>query len=338
MQHGEDNKKRSNPDNVVQLPDAEVGETETDDPLRPRVIFELPANRSSSPQPAVAHSDYQEAKALINELIESILPDCEPIKEDSNCTLLDQLSKELKTERKPGPPTASHSYEDDRLQRILQLLDRYTQNLEEHIFTKGRAGQVQHVKCETDVQPVQQKDQGTQTSLCTLRLNETNNVRPKVNRHIAWNEQQCQPLRQQQQVRPQQQQQQQTEQTPAPCESRHHVITISSNGSPAVSRRPEPRTFGSTFARTVGDFAAACCLCFQVNKDCIFCLGFFIAFVISASFLTAFFYRTINLTTAVRVPVDPSAFTGASHSNEVATLRFNGGFYYVYNSQRRHFV
>lgn len=337
MQHGDDNKKTSNTDNVVQLPDAEVGETETDDPLRRRVIFELPANRSSSPQPAVAHSDYQETKALINELIDCILPDSEPNKEDSNCTLLVQLSKELKTERKPGPSTASHSCDDDRLQRILQLLDRYTQNLEEHIFTKGRAGQVQHVKCETEVQPAQQKDQGTQTSLCTLRVNETNNVRAKSNRHIAWNEQHSQPLRQQQQLRPQQQQQQQTEQT-APCESRHHVITISSNGSPAVSRPAVPRTLWDSFGRTMGDFAAACCLCFQVNKDCIFCLGFFIAFVISASFLTAFFYRTINLTTAVRVPVDPSSFTGASHSNEVATLRFNGGFYYVYNSQRRHFV
>ncbi|EDV33196.2 uncharacterized protein Dana_GF23349 [Drosophila ananassae] len=122
-----------------------------------------------------------------------------------------------------------------------------------------------------------------------------------------------------------------------PCERIHHTIIISGNNMP-----PNPplvrQTLWARIKRTIGDFAAAFCLCLQVNKDCVFCLGFFVAFVISASFLTAFFYRTLNFTTSpVRiVSVEPS-MAGTVHY-ELATLRFNGGYYYIYNNNQRKFV
>lgn len=123
----------------------------------------------------------------------------------------------------------------------------------------------------------------------------------------------------------------------APCERIHHTIIISGNNMP-----PNPplvqQTLWARIKRTIGDFAAAFCLCLQVNKDCVFCLGFFVAFVISASFLTAFFYRTLNFTTSpVRiVSVEPS-LAGTVHY-DLATLRFNGGYYYIYNNNQRKFL
>ncbi|XP_017105564.2 uncharacterized protein [Drosophila bipectinata] len=122
-----------------------------------------------------------------------------------------------------------------------------------------------------------------------------------------------------------------------PCERIQHTIIISGNNMP-----PNPplvqQTLWARIKRTIGDFAAAFCLCLQVNKDCVFCLGFFVAFVISASFLTAFFYRTLNFTTSpVRfVSVEPS-MAGTMHYN-LATLRFNGGYYYIYNNNQRKFL
>lgn len=53
----------------------------------------------------------------------------------------------------------------------------------------------------------------------------------------------------------------------------------------------------------VTSFFGAFCLCLQVNRDCIFCLGFFAAFVVSASFLTAFFYRTLSVSSTTIRPL-----------------------------------
>ncbi|KAH8266657.1 hypothetical protein KR018_007973, partial [Drosophila ironensis] len=119
-----------------------------------------------------------------------------------------------------------------------------------------------------------------------------------------------------------------------PCERTHHTIMITGHNMPPA----EPVVQQSMFARmgrTIGDFAAAVCLCLQVNKDCVFCLGFFVAFVVSASFLTAFFYRTLSFTTNHHVrmasmmpPMDPTGHY------DLATVRFNGGYYYIYNPRR----
>ncbi|BFF93763.1 uncharacterized protein DMAD_11549 [Drosophila madeirensis] len=125
--------------------------------------------------------------------------------------------------------------------------------------------------------------------------------------------------------------------TRPPCERTHHTIQIRANSNPANAVPQQgPLSLGARVVRALGDFGAAFCLCLQINKDCIFCLVFFVAFVVSASFLTAFFYRTLHLTsTAARAAGDP--FAGATGSYDVATIRFNGGFYYIYNRQRQHF-
>ncbi|XP_017132339.1 uncharacterized protein LOC108149354 [Drosophila elegans] len=121
----------------------------------------------------------------------------------------------------------------------------------------------------------------------------------------------------------------------APCERSHHTITISGNNMPP--NRPQLRqTFCARIGRSICDFAGAFCLCLQVNKDCVFCLGFFVAFVISASFLTAFFYRTLSFTASPAVRVAASPVTGTAHY-ELVTLRFNGGYYYIYNSNQQKF-
>ncbi|KAI8042604.1 hypothetical protein M5D96_003917 [Drosophila gunungcola] len=118
----------------------------------------------------------------------------------------------------------------------------------------------------------------------------------------------------------------------APCERSHHTITISGNTLPP--NRPQLRqTFCARIGRSICDFAGAFCLCLQVNKDCVFCLGFFVAFVISASFLTAFFYRTLSFTASPAVRVAANPVTGTAHY-ELVTLRFNGGYYYIYNSNQ----
>ncbi|XP_017047807.2 uncharacterized protein LOC108092657 [Drosophila ficusphila] len=117
-----------------------------------------------------------------------------------------------------------------------------------------------------------------------------------------------------------------------PCERAHHTITIRGNNMPPSP--PQVRqTLCARIGRSIGDFIGAFCLCLQVNKDCVFCLGFFVAFVISASFLTAFFYRTLSFTsTPVRVAANP--VSGTAHY-ELATLKFNGGYYYIYNSNQQ---
>ncbi|KAH8404832.1 hypothetical protein KR222_004935 [Zaprionus bogoriensis] len=335
MDDDDETKKRPTPEIVVQLSDGQVGETETDDPLPRHVSFELP---STSLQTAVEHSDFDEATALVTEMIESILPEAEPKKVASISTLLGEVSHEPEA----GRPTTQPPYEDARLHRILRLLDRYTRNLEaieELMLGNSRElpqstdpGELsgQQEESETEIQVTQYCELATQTlPLNTLCLNVTSTIRPKKNRRIAWEEQQ--------QGQQSAQQLQSTDSSP-PCERRHHVITISANSSTPFAPPAERRSFLNTVGHTLGDFAAAFCLCFQVNKDCIFCLGFFIAFVISASFLTAFFYRTISLsTTPVRVPID-AAITAVPQTSDVATLRFNGGYYYVYNSHRQHFV
>lgn len=120
-----------------------------------------------------------------------------------------------------------------------------------------------------------------------------------------------------------------------PCERSHHTITINGNNlppRPAVQRQ----TFCGRICRSLGDFVAAFCLCLQVNKDCVFCLGFFVAFVVSASFLTAFFYRTLSFTQSVSRAIPARPGTGTPQY-ELAPLRFNGGYYYIYNKNQRIF-
>ncbi|KAH8352192.1 hypothetical protein KR084_002600 [Drosophila pseudotakahashii] len=127
-----------------------------------------------------------------------------------------------------------------------------------------------------------------------------------------------------------------TDRNGAPCERSHHTITIRGNNLP-----PNPpqlrQTICARIGRSIGDFVAAFCLCLQVNKDCVFCLGFFVAFVISCSFLTAFFYRTLSFSSSpVRVAA-AHPVSGTTHY-ELATLKFNGGFYYIYNSNQKKFL
>ncbi|CAD6997984.1 unnamed protein product [Ceratitis capitata] len=108
----------------------------------------------------------------------------------------------------------------------------------------------------------------------------------------------------------------------APCERTYHTIHIEANSSPSSSvlRRPPLCT---RFWNVITDFCAAVCLCLQVNKDCLFCLGFFIAFVVSASFLTAFFYRTLSINPhLLQVPVGSSSF--ASHVNSLQITQNEG--------------
>lgn len=119
---------------------------------------------------------------------------------------------------------------------------------------------------------------------------------------------------------------------PPPCERTLHTFTISGNNLPGNPRQLR-QTICARIGRSICDFVAAFCLCLQVNKDCVFCLGFFVAFVISASFLTAFFYRTLSFSSSpVRVVANPVSGT---MRYELATLRFNGGYYYIYNSSQQ---
>lgn len=77
-----------------------------------------------------------------------------------------------------------------------------------------------------------------------------------------------------------------------------NVITIEANSSPSgadLQRAPLCQRMWTV----IGDFCAATFLCLQVNRDCIFCLGFFAAFVVSASFLTAFFYHTLSISPTI---------------------------------------
>ncbi|XP_030244091.1 uncharacterized protein LOC115564201 [Drosophila navojoa] len=211
------------------------------------------------------------------------------------------------------PASETEKDAEDAGKHILRLLDCYTRNLEEHVLSVSRG---ETCTC-TELQLTQNCELGTQT----LPLNS---------------------LRQQQQshsdtTAPAPAATATATATAAPCERRYHTITISANTTSAYAARPRPNTLLGRIGHTLGDFAGAFCLCLQVNKDCVFCLGFFIAFVISASFLTAFFYRTINLTQSLRPSPIDSGDSAATAGNMV-TLRFNGGYYYIYNSQRQHFL
>ncbi|XP_030555393.1 uncharacterized protein LOC115758769 [Drosophila novamexicana] len=330
---------------MLQLPDGLVGETETDNPqlhvevamemvaeAEPKhVSFELPG--TSWQGTLQQRQQLDEAKALVKDMIEIMLPRSEPEKDADEATLMQE-----QTAATPSPSTSDAlRYNDARLQRILRLLDRYTRNLEaieEHVQS-ANSGQRSTVQLDgnTELQVTQHCELATQTlPVNSLRLDVTSTFRPKS--HIRSSQQQPQQPQHQQQ---QQQLNQQVDIMP-PCERRYHTITISTNSSSAFAAPARPRTLLGRIGQTLGDFAGAFCLCLQVNKDCVFCLGFFIAFVISASFLTAFFYRTINLTqTQLRVPLEGMENTPATTSDMV-TLRFNGGYYYIYNSQRQHFV
>ncbi|XP_050318442.1 uncharacterized protein LOC126751977 [Bactrocera neohumeralis] len=113
--------------------------------------------------------------------------------------------------------------------------------------------------------------------------------------------------------------------TDAPCERTYHTIHIEANSSPSSSvlRRPPLCT---RLWNVITDFCAAVCLCLQVNKDCLFCLGFFIAFVVSASFLTAFFYRTLSINPhLVQVPAGSQSF--ASHANALHIIQNDNTLY-----------
>lgn len=78
-----------------------------------------------------------------------------------------------------------------------------------------------------------------------------------------------------------------------PCEQTIQTIHIEARNSPTPSEMARPPLCRRMWS-IVTDFFTAICICLQVNRDCLFCLGFFVAFVVSASFLTAFFYRTLS--------------------------------------------
>ncbi|EDW13442.1 bromodomain-containing protein DDB_G0280777 [Drosophila mojavensis] len=358
----------------VQLPDANVNETETDElqqqqqqQQRPQqsqqqqlqLELELELEEGVRVKPRFVNFDWQqrqqldEAKALVKDMIDYMLSASETEKDAEEASKIVQLEQTTAGAGAAVEAVASSVQSTDaRLQRILRLLDCYTRNLEEHVLSVRRG---ETCTC-TELQLTQNCELGTQTlPLNSLRVDVTSTIRPKINaRGIQLQEQQ----QQQEQRQPQQQSQQQqqthsdtTSTTPAPlpaaaatataavapCERRYHTITISANTTSAYASRPRPNTLLGRIGHTLGDFAGAFCLCLQVNKDCVFCLGFFIAFVISASFLTAFFYRTINLTQSLRPSPIDSGDSAATPGNMV-TLRFNGGYYYIYNSQRQNFL
>ncbi|KAH8263864.1 hypothetical protein KR038_008403 [Drosophila bunnanda] len=195
--------------------------------------------------------------------------------------------------------------EASRLQNILNLLHRFSYNLdaiEERLMEDARPAVILQV-------PQQYCELGTQTGeLITPRRLRVDLTTRRTN-----------PARHQPDSRP-------------PCERSYHTITIAGNNLPPRQAVPR-RSFWARICRSLGDFLAASCLCLQVNKDCIFCLGFFVAFVVSVSFLTAFFYRTLNFKPSVsRVTAIP--VTG-NPQYELTPLRFSGGYYYIYNKNPR---
>uniref|UniRef100_A0A1A9W0C1 Uncharacterized protein n=1 Tax=Glossina brevipalpis TaxID=37001 RepID=A0A1A9W0C1_9MUSC len=97
-----------------------------------------------------------------------------------------------------------------------------------------------------------------------------------------------------------------------------HIDAASSPPSSELQRAPLCNRIWSSIC----DFCAAICLCLQVNRDCIFCLGFFAAFVVSASFLTAFFYRTLSMSS----PMQPTPNQQISQYS-VPVKSFTGGQY-----------
>ncbi|KAH8292789.1 hypothetical protein KR054_006172 [Drosophila jambulina] len=228
--------------------------------------------------------------------------DCEPSTSHSctaNTLTLHDASAD-RTLKSDGTNT-----ETGRLQNILDLLHRFSYNLdaiEERLTEDARSPVILQV-------PQQYCDLGTQTGeLITPRRLRVDLTTRRTN-----------PTRHQPDSRP-------------PCERSYHTITIAGNNLPP-RQEVQRRTFCGRLGRSLGDFLAAFCLCLQVNKDCVFCLGFFVAFVVSASFLTAFFYRTLNFKASVsRVTVIPAT----DHPQyELTPLRFSGGYYYIYNKNPR---
>ncbi|XP_017857655.1 PREDICTED: putative uncharacterized protein DDB_G0291608 [Drosophila arizonae] len=374
----DENKKQR--ETHVQLPDANMNETETDEPQQQQQQQQQRPQQSQQQQlqlelgleleegvrvePRFVNFDWQqrqqldEAKALVKDMIDYMLPASETEKDAEEASKIAQLEQTTAGAGAAVEAVASSVQSTDaRLQRILRLLDCYTRNLEEHVLSVRRG---ETCTC-TELQLTQHCELGTQTlPLNSLRVDVTSTIRPKINARDIQLQQQQQQQQQQRQPQQQSQQQQQTHSdtasttpapppppaaaaaaaataTAAPCERRYHTITISANTTSAYASRPRPNTLLGRIGHTLGDFAGACCLCLQVNKDCVFCLGFFIAFVISASFLTAFFYRTINLTQSLRPSPIDSGDSAATPGNMV-TLRFNGGYYYIYNSQRQNFL
>ncbi|KAH8340779.1 hypothetical protein KR059_006723 [Drosophila kikkawai] len=226
---------------------------------------------------------------------------CEP-STSRNCTANPQNEATVTEETYPASTVARRAYNSDgmnteteRMRNILDLLHRFSYNLD---AIEERL-QVPQQYCEL----------GTQTG----------EVATSRRLRVDLTTRRSSPARHQPDSRP-------------PCERSYHMITIAGNNLPprqAVQRQ----TFCGRICRSLGDFFAAFCLCLQVNKDCIFCLGFFVAFVVSVSFLTAFFYRTINFKPSVsRVTAIP--MTG-SPQYELTPLRFSGGYYYIYNKNQR---
>uniref|UniRef100_A0A1I8NQE6 Uncharacterized protein n=1 Tax=Stomoxys calcitrans TaxID=35570 RepID=A0A1I8NQE6_STOCA len=92
--------------------------------------------------------------------------------------------------------------------------------------------------------------------------------------------------------------------TEEPQRQEFHTIHIDTSYSPSLSMVQRPPLCqrlwdGITY------FCGALCLCLQVNRNCIFCLAFFAAFVVSASFLTAFFYHALSISPLLMQPPPP---------------------------------
>ncbi|EDW76087.1 uncharacterized protein Dwil_GK19058 [Drosophila willistoni] len=302
--------------NVIHLPDANIEATDTDNLERTEsrhITFLIDESPNTSRQNA------EEAKALVKDLLEIIIPQSETSESSSNSDSTATICE----------PTSASYFPEGRLHHILELLNHFTRNLE--TLEQQALSQKQEVRVQTGNHyplldtmsiievPPQQCEFGTQTmststnsSRRSLRLNVTTMKTVRKTRSFRCN-------------------QQHPDNRP-PCERTHHTITISTNA--AAARRAannRQRSLAARLCQTLSDFAAAVCLCIHVNKDCVFCLGFFLAFVVSASFLTAFFYRTITFNaTAVRAPID--ALT--SGTPNVVPVRFNGAYYYLYKGHK----
>ncbi|XP_068151075.1 uncharacterized protein [Drosophila tropicalis] len=307
--------------NVIHLPDANLEATDTDNLERTEsqhITFLIDESPNTSRQNA------EEAKALVKDLLEIIIPQS-PTSESSSALESTPIICE---------PTSTSSFPERRIHHILELLNHFTRNLE--TLEQQALNHKQEVPVQTGNHyplldtmsiievPPQQCEFGTQTrststnpGRSSLRLNVTTMKTVRTARSFRSTANRGNP--QHPDIRP-------------PCERTHHTITISTNA--AAARRAannRQRSLPGRLGQTLSDFAAAVCLCLHVNKDCVFCLGFFLAFVVSASFLTAFFYRTIAFNaTAVRVPID--ALTSVSPN--VVPVRFNGAYYYLYNGEK----
>lgn len=99
-----------------------------------------------------------------------------------------------------------------------------------------------------------------------------------------------------------------------------HIDTTSSPSSSLLQRPPLCQRLWDALT----NFCASVCLCLQVNRDCIFCLGFFVAFVVTASFLTAFFYRTLSLSPPLLQPPTQDLWMDktmlAKESNQISPI------------------